>query len=132
MANYAVMPSIRFEDVEAALAFYTNVLGFTHRRGTVEEGNVALEFGDASVMIEGVGTFYSPAYNDAIRDRMGGASPNALYMEAANLEALYAKVQAAEARVIDPLAEREWGQSEFTVEDPGGNWLTFWSAAKSS
>ena len=132
MANYAVMPSIRFEDVEGALAFYTDVLGFTHRRGTVEEGNVALEFGDASVMIEGAGTFYSPAYNEAIRARMGGASPNALYMEAADLDALYAKVQATNAKVIDPLAAREWGQSEFTVEDPGGNWLTFWNAGKNS
>jgi uncharacterized glyoxalase superfamily protein PhnB len=32
----------------------------------------------------------------------------------------------AGATIIDPLADREWGQTEFTVEDPEGNWLTFW------
>ena len=37
------------------------------------------------------------------------------------------RVQAAGVRIVDPLAERPWGQSEFTVEDHAGNWLTFWS-----
>jgi len=48
-------------------------------------------------------------------------------MEASDLDAFYARLQAAEgARIIDPLASRPWGQDEFTVEDPDGNWLTFW------
>jgi uncharacterized glyoxalase superfamily protein PhnB len=129
MPNFAVMPSLRFADLPGALQFYTQTLGFTHRRGSAEEGNIALDFGDASVMIEGAGTFYSDAYNAAIRERLGKGGPNALYMEAPDVEGLYAKAQAAGARIIDPLAERPWGQSEFTVEDPGGNWLTFWKAS---
>jgi uncharacterized glyoxalase superfamily protein PhnB len=128
MPNFAVMPSLRFADLPAAMEFYTKTLGFTHRRGTAEEGNIALDFGDASVMIEGAGTFYSPEYNAAIRERLGRGSANALYMEAPELEALYERVQAAGARIVDPLAARDWGQSEFTVEDPAGNWLTFWKA----
>ena len=129
MPNFAVMPSLRFADLPAALDFYTSTLGFRVRRGTAEEGNIALDFGDASVMIEGAGTFYSDAYNQAIRRRLRQGSPNALYMEAPDLEALLGRVQAAGANIIDPLAERPWGQSEFTVEDPEGNWLTFWKAS---
>ena len=42
-------------------------------------------------------------------------------MEADDLNELYANVSAADGiDVIDPLAERDWGQSEFTVADPEG------------
>jgi uncharacterized glyoxalase superfamily protein PhnB len=50
----------------------------------------------------------------------------ALYMEASDLGALYSRVKAAGVRIVDPLAERPWGQEEFTMEDHEGNWLTFW------
>lgn len=127
MPNFAVMPSIRFNDLPAALEFYKR-LGFSHRRGTPEESNVALDYGDASVMLEAPGDFYSSAYNEAILQRIGGKSPNALYMEATDLDELYARAQAIGAKIVDPLAPRDWGQHEFTVEDPEGNWLTFWKA----
>ena len=32
----------------------------------------------------------------------------------------------SDPKIVDPLADRPWGQAEFTVEDPTGNWLTFW------
>jgi len=64
--------------------------------------------------------------NAAIQERIGGRSAMALYIEATDLGELHEKAKSAGARVIDPLAERPWGQSEFTVEDPAGNWLTFW------
>ena len=48
-------------------------------------------------------------------------------MEASDLAAFYARLVAAGARIVDPLATRPWGQDEFTVEDHEGNWLTFWT-----
>jgi uncharacterized glyoxalase superfamily protein PhnB len=84
------------------------------------------------VMIEAPGTFYSQAYNDAIRARVAHPGAMALYIEATDLAELYERVQAAGARVVDPLGDRPWGQAEFTVEDPAGNWLTFWKAAEPS
>ena len=50
----------------------------------------------------------------------------ALYIEASDLLAFHSRLEAAGARIVDPLAERPWGQQEFTVEDHEGNWLTFW------
>ena len=103
MPGYGVLPSIRVRDLSTALEFYTQRLGFEIVRGGPGDDNVSIRRGDASLMLETVADFYSPGYNAAIRSRL-------------------------EARVAipDPLAQREWGQREFTVEDPEGNWLTFW------
>jgi uncharacterized glyoxalase superfamily protein PhnB len=130
MTNWGVIPSIRFKDLPAAVAFYTDSLGFELTRGTVEEGNIAVTRGDARLMLESSAAFYNPAYNAAIASRLGTPSANSLYMEAKDLEVLYDKVTStAGAAIVDPLADRDWGQSEFTVADPEGNWLTFWKAS---
>ena len=92
------------------------------------EGNIALDFGDASVMVEGAGAFYSEADNAAIRERLGRGGPNSLYIEAVGIDELHEKVQTAGGKIIDPLGPRDWGQTEFAVEDLGGKWLTFGKA----
>ena len=67
MPGWAVIPAIRVRDFGASLAFYTDTLGFAVRRGTVEEGNISLIRGDASIMLEGpTTTSYSDRYNAAI------------------------------------------------------------------
>ena len=116
------------KDVAGAVAFYRDVLGFELQRSQEVSDNNSMKLGDASIMIEAAGSFYSDAYNAAIRERLGTPSASALYIESEDLEALYAKVQAAGVRVIDPLAQRDWGQREFTIEDPEGTWLTFWQS----
>ena len=126
MPVWGVTPSIRVRDTKASVAFYAEKLGFEIRRQA--DDNSALVRGDANIMIEGPLDFYSPEYNAAIRERMGALSANAFYMEAKDLDELYARVLASGLKVMDPLAARAWGQSEFTVEDPEGNWVTFWRA----
>ena len=123
-----MIPSIRFADLPAAVAFYVDTLGFDVVRGTAEDGNVAVTSGDARVMLEGAGDFYSESYNRAIAARLGNASPHAFYIEEPELDAYYERLQNAGVTIADPLAERPWGQREFTVEDHAGNWLTFWAA----
>jgi len=128
MPGYGVIPSLRFRDLPAAITFYTDVLGFTLDRGDPTEPNVAITRGDARLMLESATAFYSPAYNAAIEQRLGSTAPNSLYIEAEDLDDLHTKVNAASAPILDPLAERPWGQREFTLADPEGNWLTFWKA----
>jgi uncharacterized glyoxalase superfamily protein PhnB len=128
MPGWGVIPSIRVRDMGAALSFYHS-LGFKLLRGGPDDDNCSLERGDAHIMLEVATNFYSPAYNDAIRERIGSPSANAMYMEADDLEALHDRAQASGLKVIDPLAPRPWGQSEFTIEDLEGNWLTFWKAS---
>ena len=126
MPGYGVLPSIRVRDLSAALEFYTQRLGFEIVRGGPGDDNVSIRRGDASLMLETVADFYSPGYNAAIRNRLEGNSATTLYIEAEDLDALHEAAVAAGVTIPDPLARREWGQHEFTVEDPEGNWLTFW------
>ncbi|HZT45433.1 MAG TPA: VOC family protein [Gaiellaceae bacterium] len=121
-----MIPSIRVQDLDASLAFYEEKLGFDVARGTAADGNVALTRGDERVMLEAAGEFYSPAYNEAIRARLGSSSPHAWYLEEPNLEAYHEQIRAKGVEIVDPLAARPWGQVEFTLADADGNWLTFW------
>lgn len=121
MAGWGVIPALRVTDMAEAIDFYTRVLGFELRRGGPTDEHSAVHRGDAHLMIELERGLYSEGYNAAIRERMGARSAVALYIEAEDLVALYAG-----AKVVDPLADRAWGQAEFTVEDPAGHWLTFW------
>ena len=125
---WGVIPSIRVRDMAEALAFYRGPLEFTLASGGDDATNSSLTLGDARVMIETAADHFGDAYNAAIKERLGTPSSIALYVEAADLSAFHSRLQAAGARIVDPLAERPWGQEEFTVEDHEGNWLTFWKA----
>jgi uncharacterized glyoxalase superfamily protein PhnB len=126
MTQWGVIPSIRVRDMAEALAFYRSTLEFTLDSGGDAATNSSLTREDAHVMIETAARHYGDAYNAAIVERLGTPSCIALYMEASDLAAFCARLEAAGARIIDPLARRPWGQDEFTVEDHEGNWLTFW------
>ena len=126
MAQWGVIPSIRVRDMAEALAFYRGTLGFTLDSGGDEATNSSLTRQGAHVMIETAADHYGDEYNAAIRQRLGTPSSIALYIEASDLAALYARLEAAGTRIVDPIAPRPWGQDEFTIEDPEGNWLTFW------
>jgi len=127
MPGWGVIPSIRVRDMAEALAFYTERLEFTLDSGGEGTTNSSLTRGDARVMIETAADHYGDEYNVAIRERLGTQSSIALYIEAEDLAAFHSRLEARGAvRIIDPLAERPWGQEEFTVEDHEGNWLTFW------
>ena len=51
-----------------------------------------------------------------------------MYIEAPDLDAYYERLKADGIEIVDPIADRPWGQREFTVADPQGNWLSFWRA----
>ena len=128
MPGWGVIPSIRVRDMSEALGFYIGQLEFTLDSGGEAATNSSLTRGDGHLMIETPSDFYGDEYNEAIRERLGTPSPTALYIEAEDLGEFYSRLRASGGvRIIDPLASRPWGQEEFTVEDPAGNWLTFWT-----
>jgi uncharacterized glyoxalase superfamily protein PhnB len=132
MTTWAAIPSIRIADMAAALRFYRDVLGFEVLRGGPEDSNCSLEHGTARLMLETTADHYGESYNAAIRERLGNPSPHALYIESDDVDALHERITAAGGRVVDPIADRTWGQREFTVEDAEGNWLAFWQATSTS
>jgi uncharacterized glyoxalase superfamily protein PhnB len=126
VAGWGVIPSIRVSDMAEALAFYRGTLEFTVVSGDDGATNASLTRGDARVMIETAADHFGDEYNAAIKERLGSPSAHALYIEASDLDEFHSRLEAAGATIVDPLAERPWGQEEFTVEDHEGNWLTFW------
>jgi len=128
MSGYTVIPTIRVKDMAEALDFYENTLGFKLERGGPNKENAAIVRGDARMMIEVPADMYSEGYNAAIASRIGSTSALALYIEAPDLEDFYLRLTEEGVKIVDPLADRPWGQAEFTIEDLGGNWLTFWKA----
>ena len=123
------VPAIRVRDMAKALAFYLGPLEFSLKRGGDAQSNCVVSRGDADLMLETAAGHFGDEYNAAIRKRLGSPSSTAIYIEAADLAGFQARLRAAGAKIIDPLAERPWGQSEFTVEDHEGNWLAFWQAS---
>lgn len=133
MSGWPVVPAIRVPNMQAALDFYIDRLGFDLDRGGASDDNTALVRGGARIMMDLVPTeFYSDEYNAAIASRMGSTSPVALYIEAPDVEDLHATLNGTDVKIVDPLADRPWGQAEFTIEDLLGNWLTFWKATPTS
>ncbi|MBA2296987.1 MAG: VOC family protein [Actinobacteria bacterium] len=128
MSGWGVIPAIRVQRMADALAFYLGPLEFTLDRGGDGEGNSAISRGEARLMLETAADHYGDEYNAAIRERLGAPSATSLYIEASDLAEFQSRLEAAGARIVDPLADRSWGQAEFTVEDHEGNWLTFWKA----
>ena len=126
MAGWAVIPTIRVPDMGEAIAFYRDKLGFSLDRDEYSEINNSLVRGDARIQLETPGDYFGAKYNEAIRQRMDGRSSTTLYMEADDIDELYARVGDLEITVVDPLAVRPWGIREFTIEDYRGHWLTFW------
>jgi len=124
--NPAVV-SFRFPDLHEARKFYVDQLGFTITREADEHENMSVAFGGAQMMLEtDQANFYGDAYNQAIATRRGQPGPNSVYIEAVDLDDLYQRCQDQGIKVVDPIGERPWGQAEFTIEDPAGNFLSFW------
>ncbi|MPZ53108.1 MAG: hypothetical protein GEU79_10330 [Acidimicrobiia bacterium] len=127
MEQWPISPALRFEDLGEALDFYRDKLGFKLEQGEVDEGNLAVSFDHSRMMLEqGSTSFYGDSYNSAIKERIGNQSPNSLYLQSSDVDALYHRYQEAGVKIIDPIGDRPWGQREFTIEDPSGNWLSFW------
>lgn len=127
MPDNPAIVAFRFPDLVAARRFYVDQLGFTIRRDADEHENMSVVFGGAQMMLEGDGTnLFGDTYNQAIAARRGKPGPNSIYIEAFDLQELYRRCQDLGIKIVDPIGERSWGQSEFTVEDPAGNFLSFW------
>src|SRR5919106_2491647 len=118
--GWAVIPAIRVRDMGVALDFYQNMLGFSLDRGGPSEDNCSLSRGGAKIMLETPADFYSTAYNTAIESRLGSPSAIALYIEEPDLEDLHRRLVDAGVVIVDPPADRPWGQAEFTIEDAEG------------
>lgn len=113
----ALSPILPVADVERAIAFYCQYLGFTQR----------LLMPDASygiVELQGYPLHFSRPEDTSLLDPAQNQS--CIYIAVTGIEAYWEEVKAATLPTkVFPLSDRPWGMKEFCVIDPDGCLLRF-------
>ncbi len=105
-----VTPVLLVKEIEPIVPFYGNKLGF-----------VAFQKGTAEVMYQ----TYASVEKDAPKEVSETArkGPTYLYMEVDNLDAVLAAMK--DVKIVMPVRTAFYGMREFSVQDPGGHFITF-------
>jgi uncharacterized glyoxalase superfamily protein PhnB len=113
-----IIPTFRYDDAHAAIAFLEEAFGFTRHAVYEEDGVVhhaELKLGDAYIMVG--------------ERRSGNADfpgePTTTYVVVADPDALCARALAAGAVLVRALDDTDYGSREFAVKDPGANVWSF-------
>ncbi|RXH54256.1 VOC family protein [Granulicella sibirica] len=120
-----IIPSLRYRDAHAAIAFLEAALGF--KKKAVYEGpnntvaHAELTLGDGMIMIgsySGQGEF---AHLVKQPDEIDLAETQAPYVLVKDAAALFAQAVAAGATIVKPLEQMSYGGAAFTIRDPEGH-----------
>lgn len=109
-----LIPELQVADVDAALAYYRDALGFSvEGRHLDESGNVV--FGS---VLCGSANFYFSRCD-------GPPAPARCWVGVGDVDALSELLAARGARIIEEVEDKPWGYRQFTAEDLNGHRLTF-------
>ncbi len=113
-------PNLVVRDVQAAIDFYTSVLGFQQGMtvpdappyvfGSVTSGSIEVFFNDQKAVAED--------YPPLARDPLGGTMT--LFLECEGIEEVLRAVEKAGAVIVMPLKTQFYGMREFAFMDPQG------------
>ena len=125
MAIHQITPFLHVRDLEGALAFFCDVLGFER---TYRDGNYAyIELGGCGLRL---------LEEPARKLTADGKARVAVYIDVSDVDALHARLAPALATLrpdrVEPLMDRPWGQREFQVRMPDGDWLNFGAPSAAS
>ena len=113
-----VAPQVLVDDLERAIAYYCDKLGF--------KLDFRYECFYASVSRDGFAIHLKAAPKlPAEREPRKENEPLDAYISVAGIRGLFRELEGRGARVIRPLEERPWACVDFYVEDPDGNVLCF-------
>lgn len=114
MKTACVCPVLQVADLNRALNFYRDVLGFEQEFVYGEPPFYgAVKLGEASVHLASVAS-------QAARCGLGSA-----YFFCDHVDAYYAAVKAKGATVTSPLGDQPYAMRDFQLKDPDGNLLGF-------
>jgi catechol 2,3-dioxygenase-like lactoylglutathione lyase family enzyme len=132
MTSPKLVPELDVSDIAVSLAFYTGICGFAVRFERPEERFAYLDLDGVHLMLEeadGPGRRFSTAP----LERPYGRGVN-FQIEVRDVDALYARIEAAGCAVPIPMEERWYraddmlsGNRQFVVADPDGYLLRFFS-----
>ncbi|HET8824642.1 MAG TPA: VOC family protein [Terriglobales bacterium] len=119
-----IMPTLRYHDAPAAIEWLCQVFGFERHAvypaadGTISHAQLTL--GGGMIML---GSQRDDAYGRAFKSprEMGGVETRSTYVVVEDVDAVYARAQAAGATIVRPLNNTDYGSREFGVKDPEGH-----------
>jgi lactoylglutathione lyase len=125
--------SVRFElfvqDMDQAIAFYTQILGFqVHRReatyASLRNGLVVIGLGPIDKLPQEHGGYFTRSKLRAAR----GLGVE-IVLEVDDVQTMYERSQSRSYPIEEPLQKRPWGLTDFRFVDPDGYYLRITSRA---
>jgi catechol 2,3-dioxygenase-like lactoylglutathione lyase family enzyme len=112
-------------DPERALRFYQDALGLELRNDVAREDFRWVTVGAVSQPgVAIVLTNYlngSPADGDTLAALIAKGALNGVHFRTDDLDAMFEKVRASGAEIVQEPTEQPWGTRDFAVRDPSGN-----------
>lgn len=124
MAFTKISPNLVVDDVDAAVAWYRDTLGFDVESllpGETPNDFAILINGDVEMMVQSRKTLAGPLPTIA-ETKPGGV---VLFIECDDVRDLWDRVQGRDVTVLNGLHDTDYGMTEFYVADPFGNALGF-------
>ncbi|HEY1472324.1 MAG TPA: VOC family protein [Candidatus Acidoferrum sp.] len=124
MNGSVLIPSLRYKDAHAAIAWLEQALGF--ERHAVYDGpdrtvaHAELRFGTGMVMLGSASNEGPLRHLYVTPAEIGGRVTSPLYLIVNDCERAYARVLAAKAEIVMEMRTMEYGGRAFSVRDPEG------------
>jgi predicted enzyme related to lactoylglutathione lyase len=121
---------LEVDDHEAALAFYRDTLGLEVRQDVAMENARWLTVGpkgqpDVGIVLQSVGVARSPEDADSLRALLAKGSLSGLVFEVDDVDALFDKIAASGAEVLQEPMDQPYGVRDCGIRDPAGNMMRF-------
>ena len=123
-AGAAVISCLRYRDAPRAIEWLCATFGFHRQLVVPGEGNVIahaqLTLGQGMLML---GSIQDNEYGRLVTDpsQTGGKGTQSVYLVVDDADAVYARVQAAGAKVEMPIKDEDYGGRGFSCRDPEGH-----------
>jgi uncharacterized glyoxalase superfamily protein PhnB len=123
-SHSSIIPALRYRNAPAAIDWLCQVLGFERHavyegeNGTI--GHAELTIGGGMIML---GSQKDDEHGDRFKspEDLGGMETRGVYVVVPDADAAYARAVEADATVIRPLQDTNYGSREFALKDPEGH-----------
>ena len=109
-----VVPVLVYADVRGAVVFLSSAFGFVERTRIGDDHRAQLAVGDdGAVIVADVGAGRRPPQD--------GGFAHLVRVRVSDVEAAFARARDNGATVVEAPVDREYGERDCTLEDPGGH-----------
>jgi uncharacterized protein len=122
-----IVPRLIYDDVDRAIEWLRGAFGFTERLRTSTEPDGTIHHAQLGVGEGGLILTGQPGgkLNPSPKSVAGGPFPQALLVRVEDIDAHFERASKYGARIRNPLKTHEYGERQYTAEDPEGYLWTF-------